>query len=227
MRNISYFFKKNLALIAGISLIGLISLNSAAFAQDAPKIAPRLDAQGKHIVDFTNPKDRACTKCHNDGKIENQVDDIDDDIVYKFGKLNHKGFHLNQINPATLEPITCTNCHGNAATLHRDGIKDVMKFQSAVQASLDPFGRLQPYRADEQNAVCYTCHKPADLQASFWPHDVHATKVACSSCHSIHVDDQKQEAMHILEPKSYQKLCVSCHEKQFEIKSLMKKGSLQ
>ncbi len=156
-----------------------------------------LDAKGQHIVEMTNSKNYACTQCHNPGNSEG----------YKVGKLDHKGFHVGSMTE-TAEPITCTNCHGNASLLHRDGIKDVLKFQP------DLFSDKQDYRPDEQNAVCFTCHKPAALQAAFWPHDVHVNKLSCAGCHTLHVDKKEQDPMYRLDQKSQVTLCVTCHQKQ-------------
>lgn len=168
-----------------------------------------LDAKGQHIVEMTNNKDYACTQCHNPGNSKG----------FKSGKLDHKGFHVGSLTE-TAEPITCTNCHGNASLHHRDGIKDVLKFQP------DLFSSKQDYRPDEQNAVCFTCHKPAELQAAFWPHDVHVNKLSCAGCHTVHVDTKEQDPMRQLNSKSQVTLCVTCHQKQTDTR-LQKNKDIQ
>ena len=52
---------------------------------------------------------------------------------------------------------------------------------------------------------------PEQLQKAFWPHDVHVTKVACASCHSLH---PQQDTMQTLSDKGRIKICVDCHSDQ-------------
>ena len=63
----------------------------------------------------------------------------------------------------------------------------------------------------KQNSVCMSCHLPEQLQKAFWPHDVHVTKVACASCHSLH---PQQDTMQTLSDKGRIKICVDCHSDQ-------------
>ena len=67
------------------------------------------------------------------------------------------------------------------------------------------------YNVEQQNSVCMSCHLPEQLQKAFWPHDVHVTKVACASCHSLH---PKQDTMQTLSDKGRIKICVDCHSDQ-------------
>jgi cytochrome c-type protein NrfB len=82
---------------------------------------------------------------------------------------------------------------------HREGVKDVMRFNEPM------------YKVGEQNSVCMSCHLPEQLQKAFWPHDVHVTKVACASCHSLH---PQQDTMQTLSDKGRIKICVDCHSDQ-------------
>ncbi|WP_058912698.1 cytochrome c nitrite reductase pentaheme subunit [Entomohabitans teleogrylli] len=127
-----------------------------------------------------NP-DAACLKCHK----------TDEDGMH--------GKHASVVNPANELAVTCTNCHGNPSLHHREGVKDVMRFN-------DPM-----YSVEQQNSVCMTCHLPEQLQKAFWPHDVHVAKVTCASCHQLHPQQDKMQA---LNDKGRIKLCVDCHSDQ-------------
>lgn len=107
--------------------------------------------------------------------------------------------HASVINPNNKLPVTCTNCHGQPSPQHREGVKDVMRFNEPM------------YKVGEQNSVCMSCHLPEQLQKAFWPHDVHVTKVACASCHSLH---PQQDTMQTLSDKGRIKICVDCHSDQ-------------
>ncbi|EOQ9996605.1 cytochrome c nitrite reductase pentaheme subunit [Escherichia coli] len=93
----------------------------------------------------------------------------------------------------------CLDCHGQPSPQHREGVKDVMRFNEPM------------YKVGEQNSVCMSCHLPEQLQKAFWPHDVHVTKVACASCHSLH---PQQDTMQTLSDKGRIKICVDCHSDQ-------------
>jgi len=145
-----------------------------------------------------------CAKCHKFDKVDkNQTLDQSGGELH-FGKFH--GAHLNQKSPNTGKPINCVNCHGNISEDHRRGAKDVMRFDG------DIFGDKKPmYTAQEQNQVCFACHQPAKLREKLWAHDVHAMKLPCASCHTLH---PKDDAMKGIQPKNRVKLCVDCHGEQ-------------
>lgn len=62
------------------------------------------------------------------------------------------GKHASVINPNNKLPVTCTNCHGQPSPQHREGVKDVMRFNEPM------------YKVGEQNSVCMSCHLPEQLQ---------------------------------------------------------------
>ncbi len=81
----------------------------------------------------------------------------------------------------------------------------------------DIFGDKKPmYTAQEQNQVCFACHQPAKLREKLWAHDVHAMKLPCASCHTLH---PKDDAMKGIQPKNRVKLCVDCHGEQQKTQS--------
>ncbi|WP_337072736.1 cytochrome c nitrite reductase pentaheme subunit [Aeromonas veronii] len=128
-----------------------------------------------------------CDKCHD-------------------GNEGMHGKHASVTNPNTNEAVTCTNCHGNPSAQHRKqrgGIVDVMRFGDDA------------FPLSQQNGVCMSCHEPDDLRKALWAHDVHATRVTCTSCHQLH---PAKEPMVGIPEKARIKLCVDCHSKQHEVR---------
>ena len=146
-----------------------------------------------HEVEFLRSADKACTDCHKE-----QVEGM-------------HGKHGQATNPNNLAPVTCTNCHGQPSPQHREGVKDVMRFSD----SFNDKQSTERYPIAEQNGVCMSCHEPKVLREALWAHDVHATKLTCTSCHQLH--PVKEPTAEIPE-KSRIKLCVDCHSKQHQAK---------
>jgi cytochrome c-type protein NrfB len=144
-----------------------------------------------HEVEFLRSADKACTDCHKE-----QVEGM-------------HGKHGQATNPNNLAPVTCTNCHGQPSPQHREGVKDVMRFSDSFKDKQS----TERYPIAEQNGVCMSCHEPKVLRQTLWAHDVHATKLTCTSCHQLH---PAKEPMVAIPEKSRIKLCVDCHSKQHE-----------
>ena len=144
-----------------------------------------------HEVEFLRNPDKACTDCH------------------KEQSEGMHGKHGQATNPNNLAPVTCTNCHGQPSLQHREGVKDVMRFSH----SLKDKESIKLYPISEQNGVCMSCHEPKVLREVLWAHDVHATKLTCTSCHQLH---PAKEPMVGIPEKSRIRLCVDCHSKQHE-----------
>ncbi|MFL9627740.1 cytochrome c nitrite reductase pentaheme subunit [Aeromonas jandaei] len=144
-----------------------------------------------HEVEFLRNPDKACTDCH------------------KEQSEGMHGKHGQATNPNNLAPVTCTNCHGQPSPQHREGVKDVMRFSH----SLKDKESIKLYPISEQNGVCMSCHEPKELREALWAHDVHATKLTCTSCHQLH---PAKDPMVGIPEKSRIKLCVDCHSKQHE-----------
>ncbi|MEE6075775.1 cytochrome c nitrite reductase pentaheme subunit [Avibacterium paragallinarum] len=146
-----------------------------------------------------------CAKCH---KLEATDEQSGGDL--HFGKFH--GTHLSKTNPSTGKPITCVSCHGNISENHRRGAKDVMRFESDIFSDKKPMFSVQ-----EQNQVCFSCHRPEKLREKLWAHDVHAMKLPCAACHTLHPE---KDAMKGIEKKQRVKLCVDCHGEQQKRKAL-------
>ncbi|MGY3924941.1 cytochrome c nitrite reductase pentaheme subunit [Aeromonas jandaei] len=173
-----------LMLMAAMLLTSL--QGQAADTASAPAALP-----ATHDVTFLRNPDKACTDCHKE-----QSDGM-------------HGKHGQATNPNNLAPITCTNCHGQPSPKHREGVKDVMRFSDSFNNKQS----TESYPIAEQNGVCMSCHEPKELREALWAHDVHATKLTCTSCHQLH---PAKEPMVEIPEKSRIKLCVDCHSKQHE-----------
>lgn len=179
-----------------IAICGIAVFALPVAAQTTVTYEPTLEHQ-------RNPNEY-CAKCH---KLDNNGDQSGGDL--HFGKFH--GTHLSKTNPATGKPITCVSCHGNISENHRRGAKDVMRFHSDIFSDKKPM-----YSTQEQNQVCFSCHNPEKLREKLWAHDVHAMKLPCASCHTLH---PKTDAMKGIEKRQQVKLCVDCHGEQQKRKS--------
>ncbi|WP_251005418.1 NrfD/PsrC family molybdoenzyme membrane anchor subunit, partial [Escherichia coli] len=76
---------------------------------------PAAQASGDRyeVTQQRNP-DAACLDCHKP------------DTEGMHGK------HASVINPNNKLPVTCTNCHGQPSPQHREGVKDVMRFNEPM-----------------------------------------------------------------------------------------------
>lgn len=165
----------------------------AATAEKAPVAA------FEQKLDNVRDPNKYCAQCHN-------LDTSADQAVGTNHAGKFHGTHLTKTNPSTGKPITCVSCHGNISEDHRKGVKDVMRFDGDIFKAEKP-----SYSVQEQNQVCFSCHQPKDLREKFWAHDVHAMKLPCASCHTLHPE---KEAMKGIEVKERVKLCVDCHGEQ-------------
>ena len=180
--NLTSLISKPAKALALLAMLAIAPM--AANAEDVAKPASQLSYEPQ--MDNQRDPNQYCAKCH------------------KFGKFH--GTHLNQKNPNNGKAITCVSCHGNVSEDHRRGAKDVMRFEG------DIFGDKKPmYSVQEQNQVCFACHQPDKLREKLWAHDVHAMKLPCASCHTLH---PKDDAMKGISSKNRVKLCVDCHGEQ-------------
>ena len=188
---------KALALLAMLAIAPM-----AANAEDVAKPASQLSYEPQ--MDNQRDPNQYCAKCHKFDQVDKTQTADQSGGELHFGKFH--GTHLNQKNPNNGKAITCVSCHGNVSEDHRRGAKDVMRFEG------DIFGDKKPmYSVQEQNQVCFACHQPDKLREKLWAHDVHAMKLPCASCHTLH---PKDDAMKSISSKNRVKLCVDCHGEQ-------------
>lgn len=183
---------KKIVKLSALLCIMLLSLPAQANTESTElSYQPTLENQ-------RNPNEY-CAKCHKlDANDEQSGGDL------HFGKFH--GTHLSKTNPSTGKPITCVSCHGNISENHRRGVKDVMRFENDIFSDKEPM-----YSVQEQNQVCFSCHRPEKLREKLWAHDVHAMKLPCAACHTLHPE---KDAMKGVERKAQVKLCVDCHGEQ-------------
>ncbi|MDU8923663.1 cytochrome c nitrite reductase pentaheme subunit [Pasteurellaceae bacterium LIM206] len=188
----------------------VFAIPSLVHAEESKPEQPSATASYEPQLENDRNPNEYCAKCHS---LDTSADQATGDN--HAGKFH--GTHLSKTNPATGKPITCVSCHGNISENHLRGVKDVMRFHGMWDNN-EPI----QYSVEEQNQVCYSCHKPEDLRAKLWAHDVHAMKLSCASCHTLH---PAQDKMKDIQPKQRVKLCVDCHGKQREEKEAREKLS--
>lgn len=199
--SLNAIIKQSLKAAACLAFLAL-SLPNTSFAADAKPAVDQLTYEPT-LENQDNPNE-TCARCHKFDKVDpSQTMDQSGGQLH-FGKFH--GAHLTQKNPNNGEPINCVSCHGKISGEHTRGVKDVMRFEGNIFAEKKPM-----YSAQEQNQVCFACHEPNKLREKFWAHDVHAMKLPCASCHTLH---PKDDAMKGIQPKNRVKLCVDCHGEQ-------------
>lgn len=111
-------------LTAGVLASGLLwSLNGITATPAAQASGDRYE-----VTQQRNP-DAACLDCHKP------------DTEGMHGK------HASVINPNNKLPVTCTNCHGQPSPQHREGVKDVMRFN-------EPMYKVESRTASVCPAIC-------------------------------------------------------------------------
>ncbi|KGQ69892.1 cytochrome C nitrite reductase [Chelonobacter oris] len=177
-------------LLKAVGMIAVLGAALLATTGSAADVGAQMSNELTYQPSLDNQRDpnKYCAQCH------------------KFNDEQFHGVHLSKSNPSTGKPINCVSCHGNISEDHRRGVKDVMRFHGDI---FD--GKTPMYSVREQNQVCFSCHQPEKLRESLWAHDVHAMKLPCASCHTLH---PKTDPMQDIPHKDQVKLCVDCHGKQ-------------
>ncbi|WP_027697322.1 cytochrome c nitrite reductase pentaheme subunit [Vibrio litoralis] len=184
--------KKTIAKLSGMFLILValvFSFNALATSQ-GNTAEPNLKKTDEAHVSFQRDKNYACTQCHKD----------EHDVLL--------GQHAKALNEKTGRNIGCIDCHNDISASHRDGAPNVVKFRQGqvVAGESKPAHDLAWVKT--QNSQCIDCHQGEQLRKANWTHDVHALKLTCSSCHSIHPE---KDPMQGIERKPRIKMCVDCH----------------
>ncbi|MDD1795076.1 cytochrome c nitrite reductase pentaheme subunit [Enterovibrio sp. ZSDZ42] len=179
-------------IIAALCLWG-ISLTVATANEGVSAQTSGDSVSQQHEVTFQRNPDYACTQCHKDE--ENQL----------------AGTHGEAINPHTNRDMTCIDCHTGITEDHRDGAKDVVKFDHSQSVAGTDIPAASLAWILQQNTQCEACHEPLDLREANWTHDVHARDLTCTSCHDVH---PKQDPMKGITRKDNIQLCVDCHSDQ-------------
>ncbi len=99
---------------------------------------------------------------------------------------------------------SCTTCHGPSPT-HVDKPKDVDDRPAPDRVFSRNAGSLPADRSE----VCMSCHDK-DARRALWPGSQHpAADVACTSCHKIHVNEDRA-----LGKTTQVDVCFNCHKEQ-------------
>lgn len=181
-----------LALLQAVALVGFFAVSSVSMAEMPPQpksMWEQTTDDATIVKDARRDPNTYCVNCHG-----------------RFSQFEHAGKHFqpDTLSPNNSKPLTCVSCHGNISENHRKGVKDVMRFNADGQAKNPALERS----LTEQNQVCFACHQPEKLRETFWAHDTHANKTACTNCHKLHPE---KEPMKAIESKQRVKLCVDCH----------------
>lgn len=179
-------------LFAALCLWGM-STHLANASEGSPAQATVTTSAKQHEVTYQRNPDYACTQCHKDDK--NTL----------------AGAHGSAINPHTNRTMTCIDCHTDVTETHRDGAKDVVKFDHSQSVKGVDVPAASVAWITQQNAQCEGCHEPAQLREANWTHDVHARDLTCSSCHDVH---PQQDPMKGISRKDKIATCVDCHSDQ-------------
>lgn len=137
--------------------------------------------------DMVQTGDAVCTRCH---------DETEPFPVLAIGKTKHG-------TVADARTGSCVSCHGESPThiSKPEGVSERPK-------PTINFGKKSKTPVAEQNAACLTCHKGGKLM--LWAASGHeARDVACTSCHSIHVQHDK-----VVDRTTQPETCFTCHKEQ-------------
>jgi cytochrome c-type protein NrfB len=168
--------------------ISLLSFSITAYSQESIVLdypAANFDSQlsDENSLAVIEKENRRCIRCHQKKRLLTGTEAITSVGVHASAK-----YYDN-----------CSACHGNKGHHPKDdAVPNVIPFDNYANVS-----------AFEQNERCITCHSPISLRQSEWTHDVHANKLVCSTCHSLHQDVDPFRGI----SKTFRiGLCATCHE---------------
>ncbi|MGF1690417.1 cytochrome C [Photobacterium kagoshimensis] len=166
-------------LCTAISLFGVMAYCAETVDLTPKAFASQINEDADLVILIKENK--RCIRCHQKKRLITGIE-----AVTSFGAHASAEFYNN-----------CTACHGNKGE-HPKRTDAIISFD--MQSKMSVF---------TQNKQCITCHSPEDLRRIEWTHDVHATKLLCSTCHSLHRDS---DAIIGIDNKIRIGLCRTCHE---------------
>lgn len=184
------YIQKTMKPIAEVSLLlVLLVFSFVASAESSIKPTEQVETT-QQSVSFIRDKNYACTQCHKDQH----------DLL--------QGAHAKAMNKKTGRNVGCIDCHNDVGPEHRNGAKNVVKFNAKQTVAGTQKPVSSPEMVSKQNGQCLGCHEVKQLRKGSWTHDVHALKLSCSSCHKVHptVDPIKG-----IKRKPRIQMCVDCH----------------
>ncbi len=126
-------------------------------------------------------ENKRCIRCHHKPRLIKGIE-----AITSVGVHASSDFYNN-----------CTACHGPKGD-HPKRSDAIISYK--IQSDMSVF---------TQNKQCIACHSPDHLRSSEWTHDVHATKLLCSTCHSLH---REFDPIIGIDKKIRIGLCRTCHE---------------
>ncbi|MBY6197249.1 multiheme c-type cytochrome [Vibrio hangzhouensis] len=177
--------QRNMFLTLWLCLLGF---SMSTYAQEAVELnypAASFDSQlsADNNMSVIEKENRRCIRCHQKKRLLKGIEAI-----------TSVGMHAS-----TKYYDNCSACHGNKGRHPKDD----------ALPNVTPFNNHANVPVFEQNERCITCHSPGTLRQSEWTHDVHATKLVCSTCHSLHQDADPIIGI----SKAFRiGLCATCHE---------------
>jgi DmsE family decaheme c-type cytochrome len=145
------------------------------------------DAAKPAAKDIVLKGDARCTTCH---------DEADAPALLAIGKNRH-GTRADGRTP------TCSDCHG-PSDKHAD-----YKGKDKPPVPDITFKNTTTNSPDQRSDACLSCHKK-DSKRTHWAGSTHqARDVACSSCHSVHVQHDK-----VRDKRTEAEVCYACHKEQ-------------
>lgn len=134
------------------------------------------------VVAETTSNPAFCVSCH----VENPMHGV------------HAG---TQFGPTNLV-AACIDCHGEISDLKLHEINGADMIRYAIDTEANP---------KAVNDSCLACHKTDELMSGHWTHIAHGDRLACSSCHQLHTENDPVRG---ISNKSTIQLCVDCHTEQ-------------
>lgn len=131
------------------------------------------------------------------------------------------GRHAQSINPNNNAIVNCLDCHQSvdkSEVSHPKSASNITRYEPLLPSFLTSQEQLGSHSlptglkqdAVAQVGLCMGCHNQESLRTAFWPHDVHANKLSCSDCHSVHLAEDPIKNKVNVEDNKVQ-LCLDCH----------------
>ena len=112
------------------------------------------------------------------------------------------GVHAGTLFGPTNLVAACIDCHGEISDLKLHEIDGSDMIRYGIDTEENP---------QAVNDSCMACHKPDELMVGHWTHAAHGDRLACSSCHQLHTENDPVRG---ISNKATIQLCVDCHSEQ-------------
>ena len=170
---------------AALFLFSALAMRPAVAAEEAAKTEAPAPAPQMH---YSEKGADTCLTCHNEG----WAVPLTPIFATKHGSRTDK---RAPFGPGQLQ---CEACHGPGGN-HAEAGGD--------KTLIVNFGRKSSRPAEQQNAVCLSCHRGTHAA---WTGSVHqANQVVCANCHKIHAERDPVRVK-----ATQDEVCYACHKKE-------------